>query len=271
MTDLIQRLFSCYRASYPTLPLFKSSQLAVQLFFSISPFCPVCNISQWDIISEVVSDEWKIANPSVYKINFDSTNYKTNGQKFQKNGNGETTILLFSYNYTHSSCVWSSILLFCRTLVVIFSPISPKTQDKACSLSLVKLWQFSNIPEPSISVTRQTSAKFWIHISKDKSDILEFLVGVCQPHASFILLKPPCNQLPVQEEHNAGADEDRSNFSSDGLFSQPVAFCSWVVIREEMKPVWNNLACTYTVTESFFLGSKNISIWVLRLGIEEKD
>ena len=98
--------------------------------------------------------------------------------------------------------------------------------------------------------------KFWIHISKDKSDILEFLVGVCQPHASFILLKPPCDQLPVQEEHSAGADEDCRDFSSDGLFSQPVAFCSWVVIREEMKLVSNNLACTYTVTGSFFLQAK---------------
>ena len=67
--------------------------------------------------------------------------------------------------------------------------------------------------------------------------MMMIVVIVCQRHGSFILLRPPCDQLPVQEEHNAGADEDRSNFSSDDLFSQPVAFCSWVVIREEMKLV----------------------------------
>ena len=53
---------------------------------------------------------------------------------------------------------------------------------------------------------------------KDKSDILEFLVGVCQPHASFILLRPPCSQLPLQEEHNVAADEDCMDFTSDDLF-----------------------------------------------------
>ena len=47
--------------------------------------------------------------------------------------------------------------------------------------------------------------------------MMMIVVIVCQRHGSFILLRPPCSQLPVQEEHNAGADEDYPDFILDHL------------------------------------------------------
>ena len=47
--------------------------------------------------------------------------------------------------------------------------------------------------------------------------VMMIVVVVCQRHGSFILLRPPCSQLPVQEEHNAGADEDCPDFILDHL------------------------------------------------------
>ena len=73
------------------------------------------------------------------------------------------------------------------------------------------------------------------------------IVVVCQRHGSFILLRPPCSQLPVQEEHNAGADEDYPDFILDHL-----SFKREHVAFEMVSEIW---ACDRDVWSDAYIWS----------------
>ena len=77
--------------------------------------------------------------------------------------------------------------------------------------------------------------------------MMMIVVVVCQRHGSFILLCPPCSQLPVQEEHNAGADEDYPDFILDHL-----SFKREHVAFEMVSEIW---ACDRDVWSDAYIWS----------------